>query len=397
MSAHDETTATTTIPTDTDRLAAAAWSRVAEPTDAAACALIGVLGPAPAWQWLSDGADPAELLHGDLAQPARRVITQARERWLPRVGDATPEADLDHIIRLGGAYIVPGDPEWPEILTDCADAPWGLWVRGQRQRLRDLGEDTLALVGARAPTRYGINATHAITAEAARAGHGIISGGAYGIDTAALRTALAYDVAVASVFAGGLDRWYPAHNASLFDGLIASGVAISAYPPRSRPARWRFLDRNWLIAALSAGTVVVEASARSGALNTAAHVRELGRHVGAVPGPIDSVMSHGCHTLLREGAQLITSGRDASEMIRPLGATRPARLPKRRGLLDGLDAHAARTLDAMPVASAASVSAIVRAAGLSASDVMVALAHLELAGRIAREGSMYRRVPTPKD
>lgn len=375
-----------------ERRASAAWSRVAEPTDATARALIRLMGAHSAWTWLHEGAHAAALSDTGLSEQARRVIEEARQRWLPRLEGVDPDADLDHIERLGGCYLLPSDPHWPTTLEGSDDAPWGLWVRGRAEALRELGDDAVAIVGARAATRYGIGVTHEITAQACRAGHSVVSGGAYGIDTAALRAAVATAPATVCVFAGGLDQWYPAHNASLFEGLIAHGAAISAYPPRSRPARWRFLDRNWLIAALSAGTLVVEASARSGALNTAKHARTLGRHLGAVPGPVGSAMSVGCHDLIRDGAQLITSGRDLSEMVRPVGSTPPAHHPKRGGLLDGLEGVCARTLDAMPAREAASVSAIVRAAGLSAADVLPALAELEMTGRVERSPAGYRRV-----
>ncbi|MDU0968685.1 MAG: DNA-processing protein DprA [Actinomycetaceae bacterium] len=382
-------------PTWDDRLGAAAWTRVAESSDADAAILIGVLGPARSWQWLRDGAsvDALATQSRALSGAAAAHLGEAAKRWRPRVEGVDPEADIDRIRRLGGTFLMPGDAHWPATLTDVPDpVPWGLWVRGNTAALAGVADRGVAIVGARAASRYGMNATHQIVAGACDAGIGIVSGGAFGVDTAALRCACAFDVPVVAVLAGGLDQWYPAQNTRLFETIQTSGAICSFYPPHSRAARWRFLDRNRIIAGLCAGTVVVEAGARSGALNTAKHARDLGRHLGAVPGPIDSAQSVGCHELLRSGAQIITSGRDIAEMIAPIGDVKPAHLAKPTGLLDGLDQTSARVFDAMPAVEAATVDSIQRAAGLALSDVLSALAGLEMSGKIQREGGKYRRV-----
>lgn len=382
----------TTDPLITDpRLAAAAWTRIAEPTDAAALALIGALGPAEAWHWLVEGAHPGALTEGSLSPAARRVLQAATKRWLPRLTDIDPARDLEHIERLGGCFLIPSDPAWPSVLDADEQAPWGLWVRGNPDCLEPVGAGGVAMVGARAMSHLATDVTAELTTDAASFGIGVISGAAYGVDAVALRAALAAEVPVVAVVASGLDRWYPAQNVSLFEWLSKDGAIVSAYPPRTRPARWRFLDRNKLIATLSVGTVVVEASVRSGALNTAAHARALSRHLGAVPGPILEATHFGSNRLLREGAVAITSGRDIAEMIRPVGSTPDARLPIPLGPLDGLSPTAARTWDALPVASATTLPSLVRASGLATSDVLLGLAELEMAGRVEREGTKYRR------
>ena len=152
-----------------------------------------------------------------------------------------------------------------------------------------------------------------------RPGATVVSGAAIGIDGAAHRGALAVDGATVAVLACGVDRVYPAAHATLLERIAATGLVVSEYPPGSVPARHRFLVRNRLIAALGAGTVVVEAALRSGAQRTAADTEALGRLVMAVPGPVTSGPSAGCHQLIRDGALLVTSADDVLEAVGRLG------------------------------------------------------------------------------
>ena len=164
-----------------------------------------------------------------------------------------------------------------------------------------------------------------IAADLAEQGWVIISGGAYGIDAAAHRGALAARAATIAVLACGLDQPYPAGHAGLFADIAGDGLVVSEWPPGRRPARLRFLVRNRTIAAMTCGTVIVEAGERSGALNTARHAAELGRPLMAVPGPVTSAQSAGCHRIIREwGATCVTCAADIIELLSPLGTADPA-------------------------------------------------------------------------
>ncbi|MEV0766147.1 DNA-processing protein DprA [Nocardia sp. NPDC050435] len=216
--------------------------------------------------------------------------------------------DLEQIQRLGGRFVIPGDPEWPADLlaamsgVDAAPEsmmPAGLWVRGRA--LNDVLGPALAVVGARASSPYGEHVTAEIVAAATSRGWTILSGGAYGVDVAAHRAALAADAPTVIVAAHGLDRAYPNEHRQIFEQVAQTGALISEYPPGVRPAKPNFLARHRLIAALSGALVVVEAGLRSGITAAAFRAQRLGRPVFAVPGPITSASSRGCHELIAAG------------------------------------------------------------------------------------------------
>ena len=190
-----------------------------------------------------------------------------------------------------------------------------------------------------------------------------------------------------------MDRLYPAGNEELFRRIIAMGAVIAEAAPGSSPGRHRFLARNRLIAALTSGTIVVEAGLRSGAISTANHAGRLLRPLGAVPGPVTSAASAGCHHLLRETqATCVTSVAEARELIAPLGQV-PVQEPLLgTGLLDGLAEDQSRVLDALPVRATAEIDSIARTAGLSPAEVRSALGLLELTGRVRRSGNRWARV-----
>jgi DNA processing protein len=214
----------------------------------------------------------------------------------------------------------------------------------------------------------------------------IVSGGAYGIDGMAHRGCLATGGTTVAALAGGVDRAYPAGHADLL-GRIAQGpgVVIAEVPCGTPPTKWRFLQRNRLIAALSDATVVVEAGWRSGSLNTAGHASALGRPLGAVPGPVTSAASAGCHRLLREyDARCVTSADDACELLGTLGDERPTptdRTDDRTRVLDALSARSPRSPDDLA-----------RRAGIAPDEVRGLLAMLELDGRVRRGSDGWRRV-----
>ena len=225
----------------------------------------------------------------------------------------------------GYRLICPADPEWPTQLDDLGDArPVVLWARGSED-LRFAAIRSVAIVGARAATAYGSHVAAEIAAGLAARGWTVVSGGAYGIDAAAHRGALAEGGPTVAVLASGLRFGYPKGHADLFAKVRGSGVMVSENPPDEAPSRPGFLVRNRVIAALSRGTVVVEAAIRSGALNTARHARELNRLVMAVPGPVTSTQSAGCHELIRDwAATCVTGVEDVIELVAPLGAGLPS-------------------------------------------------------------------------
>lgn len=364
-----------------ERLAAASWSLLVEHPDPVAGALVAQLGPAEALDWVQ------HVLDGriDAGHPRWR---QAVDRWAPRLETLEIRRQLEVLQRLGGELVVPGDTQWPTALDDFGfEAPHALWVRGRLSRAPGL-----AVVGARSATSYGQRQAADLAAGAAERGLAVISGGAYGIDAAAHRGALAVDGDTVAVLAGGPDRLYPAGNTRLLEQIIDTGAVISEYPPGAAPTKHRFLARNRLIAALGLATVVVEAAWRSGALSTAAHAAGLSRPVGAVPGPVTSAASAGCHRLMREQhAVCVTDAAEAVELCGPISASAPRELDNPPSLLDGLAPLESRVLDAMPARGAADTAKLARVAGVAPAEVRSALGRLELAERVERHGSQWRR------
>ena len=357
-----------------ERLARAAWSRLAEPGDAAAAALVGEVGAALALEAVVTGRGPA--------------------RWRSRLEEVDPAADLAAVTALGGRLLVPGDGEWPEPVDDLARAddegrrslspPLALWVRGPL-RLDEATRSAAALVGTRTPTGYGEHVAAELAAGLADRGFTVWSGGAYGIDAVVHRAALAVGGRSIAVLACGVDRAYPAGNTALIARLVQRGAVVSEVPPGSVPTRWRFLERNRLIAAATRGTVVVEAAWRSGALATADRAEKLLRAVGAVPGPVDSAMSAGCHRLLRErGAVCVTGADEAAELLGRAGEhPLQARTVEVRPL-DGLDPTELRVAECLPRRGSATTERVARDAGLDVADVQAVLGRLELSGVAGR-------------
>lgn len=295
--------------------------------------------------------------------------------------------------------VTPDDEEWPTLaLAPFAGAPvrdrpqgrapLALWAIGP-ERIDEVAGRAAAIVGTRACTAYGEHVAADLSAGLAENDVTIVSGGAYGIDGAAHRAALSVDGLTVVVLAGGVDVLYPAGHSALLHRVSRSGLLVSEYPPGVRPARHRFLTRNRLVAALSGATVVVEAGIRSGAASTAAWARSLGRVVCAVPGPVTSAASVGCHALLQAGAELVTRAEDVREIIGRAGElagelqhpTDPldALTDSERQVYEGLPARAARTPDEIAVAS-----------GLPAGDVLGPLAMLEIAGLVQRHEGKWR-------
>ena len=229
--------------------------------------------------------------------------------------------DLDELERAtaacGARFLIPGDDEWPTSLNDLGErVPTALWVRGAVSFLTAPLSDRVTITGARAATCYGEHVTTELASNLTHAERIIVAGGAYGIDAAAHRAALATGGQTLAVMVGGLDRLYPSGNRELLARVGDLGLLASEMPPGSAPTKWRFLARNRILGALSGATVVVEAGYRSSSLNVAARATQLGRPVGAVPGPVTSAASSGTHRLLREGiASLITDATDVTALL----------------------------------------------------------------------------------
>ncbi len=310
-----------------------------------------------------------------------------------------PPVSLDDPWAVGGGrYLIPGDGEWPTQLDALGRAaPWGLFVVGQE--LRVAAARSVAVVGARAATQYGVHVASELATDLALRGWTVVSGGAYGIDAAAHRGALAGEGVTIAALAFGIDVAYPRGHVGLFARLRDSGgVLVSEFPPGTTPTKPRFLLRNRIIAALTRGTVVVEAAHRSGALNTAATARRLGRPVLVVPGPVTSAQSAGCHRLARadEPARIVT---DAGEVIEEVGlvgelAERPDPL---RRVRDSLDDTSLRVLEAMPAEAAISLAELSVVAGVEAAATGGILLRLVAAGLVAEAAAGFVRVPGAAD
>ncbi|RSS31170.1 DNA-protecting protein DprA, partial [Streptomyces sp. WAC08241] len=261
--------------------------------------------------------------------------------WRLRANAAEPARDLDTVHALGGRFLIPGDTEWPRQLDDLGDArPIGLWLRGPAD-LRTWALRSVALVGARACTPYGAHIATDLATGLARKGWVVVSGAAYGIDAAAHRGALAADGATVAVLACGVDVPYPRGHDRLIRRITEQGLVAGELPPGSHPTPSRFILRNRVIAALTRGTVVVEAQHRSGSLSTARAAARLGRHTMGVPGPATSALSAGVHELLRGDATLVTDAEEIVELVGDMGQLAPVRrgpvLP--RDLLAPATAH----------------------------------------------------------
>ena len=227
--------------------------------------------------------------------------------------------DLElEISKAGGVFITPEDNDWPISLADLATPPIGLVIAGDRSVLLKL-DKSISIVGSRRPTNYGLQLSYSLASQASLAQLVVVSGGAYGIDTAAHQGALSVGGLSIAVLAGGINRLYPLENQKLFKDITKSGLLISEVMPNTESKPYRFLIRNRLIAALSRSTVVVEAKFISGSIRTARDAAEIFRPVFAIPGPVTSPLSEGCHRLIAERvADIATSLDEILEVITPL-------------------------------------------------------------------------------
>lgn len=332
-----------------------------------------------------------------------KALATRRLRWNRRM-ERTLNAEAHMAATCGAWLVTPADPLWPPQLNDLGPArPYGLWCRGDSRHLLDLASaPSVALVGSRDPSIYGTEATTHLAAELARRGYTVISGGAMGIDIAAHRAALTQqgsDLPTIAFMAGGLDRIYPAQNSDALNMIVDRGLIMSEVSVGNTPTRWRFLERNRLIAALARHTIVVEARWRSGALNTARHAMEIGRTLWAVPGQINSPNSVGTNRLLRDGlAQTLTEAADILEYDAAagfeLGTEHESEWDQAASssALDELTERQGRVWDDLSPRSYRGVDEIAAALGLSARDVMADLFHLGRCGLAESSGTSWRKV-----
>jgi DNA processing protein len=382
-----------------ERRARAVWTGIVEPGDGTAGALIAALGASVALRAVTDGWSPRRITHAvrsqdqadgwidDLEDDGEKALL----RWLPRLDSTSAVASVWLAAHHRATLIIPGDRAWPVRLNDLgAHAPLALWVRGDPARLTETTR-SISLVGARAATGYGEQVTVESASALVGRGFAIVSGAAYGIDGAAHRATLASDGTTVAFLAGGVDRPYPSGHDSLIGRIVETGVVLSEVPCGGPPTKWRFLQRNRLIAAMSQATVVLEAGWRSGSLNTAGHAAALGRPLGAVPGSVMSAASAGCHRLIREyGATCVTSADEMAQLADGSEAD-IGLFTGGASSSTGLTSGEVRVLDALTTRSGRDVRDIARRSGLPVDDVRSILGVLQLSGVVdeRQQGWIY--------
>jgi DNA processing protein len=372
------------VSPDDDRLARVRLNVLTEPGDVRVSRLVLQLG--------------AVALADELGRESD--LLGLRDDVRLREPDLDPQRILDRAHREGIRYVVPGDAEWPAALDDLdatepvqrlGGRPLGLWVRGPLS-LHEVVPRAVALVGSRSATTYGVGVAGDLAAHVAAAGRPVVSGAAFGIDQAAHRGALGAGGPTVAVLACGVDRAYPSAHRPLLDHLAAHGAVVSELRPGLPPTRVRFLARNRLIAAMSQGTVVVEAAVRSGALNTANWAGRLGRVLMGVPGPVTSAPSEGVHELLRTGeAVLVTRGEHLLECLAPVGTAMVSRRRAEDRAIDALDLLELRVLDAVPLVREAPSTSIAHTAGLDHAETRRALRKLAGLGAVEQIADRWRR------
>lgn len=361
-----------------DLLARVFLARVVEPGDEVGGRWIRELGAVEVARRLRNGG------------PQLTGVTDKRWAGLcARAGLVEPGRDLAVAQDAGVRFVCPGDVEWPAQLDDLGDArPIGLWVRG-RSNLRTWALKSVAVVGARACTEYGAHMAATLAAGLAERGWVVVSGGAYGVDGAAHRGALGATGVTVAVLACGVDRPYPRGHAELIRRIAEQGLVVGELPPGEHPTPSRFILRNRVIAALTRGTVVVEAAYRSGSLVTARAAQRLGRHTIGVPGPATSALSAGVHELLRGDAVLVTDAAEIVELVGGMGELAPDRrgpvLPR-----DLLEPAARRILAALPGNRAAPPREIACGAQTTEDDAIARLYELRALGYVERHGDGWK-------
>ncbi len=370
-----------------ERRALVGLSRVVEPGSRAVVLAVADRGPVAVWE---------ALRHG---RPCGGVSPGLRAGAALRAEGYDPDHDLVRMTRSGLRFVTPQDDEWPTARLwwtpepGLEAPPLGLYVRGAH-RLDEAVARSVAVVGARAATAYGTYVAGQLSTELSDRGFTVISGGAYGIDAAAHRGALASSRSpTIAVLACGVDVAYPRGHDRLLGQIAQTGLVASELAPGTSPTRGRFLVRNRLIAALSLGTIVVEAARRSGSLATLSRARLLHRPVMAVPGPVTSALSAGCHDQLRspdDPAICVTRVEEVLDVVGALGDDAAAPLRGPVGPRDGLTDTVRLVLDALPVRTGLGEASIARAAGVSSLVVQQVLPPLLAHGLVERTQDGWR-------
>jgi DNA processing protein len=359
-----------TAPTDDERVATATLLRIAEPAS-----------PAMATYVREHGV----LATLDAVRSGAAIGGMDTDGMRHRLAGASGERDLELGASVGARLLCPGDADWPPLLDDLR---WvdrdclGLWVRGPLS-LPEVCERSAAIVGTRVATDSGAHVATELATGVAEQGWTVVSGLAYGIDGVAHRAALAAGGPTIAVLACGVDVPYPSGHRSLYDRIAAEGLVVTEHPPGASPQRPRFLVRNRIIAALSLGTVVVEAALRSGARSTATHAGLINRHLMVVPGPITSATSAGCHQLLRDRPEAVVVTR-AEEIIEQCGhmGELAAHVSGPATVRDALGPTVGRVFEGVPVLRGTAAGAIAATVGVSVDVATAALAALAAAGLV---------------
>lgn len=352
-----------------------ALAATVEPEDKSMSSLLRGLDPFAAWEMVRTNAG------GKFGRAA------------PRVKQLRVDAIVQRTVEAGARFVIPGDAEWPSGLDDLANPPFCLWVAGVGSLAEQLTR-SVSMVGARAATPYGTQVAGEFAYGLAGRGFTVVSGGAHGIDTASHRGSLAAGGCTVAAMACGIDIAYPIANTDLLHEIEQVGMIVTELPPGSAPQKQRFLSRNRVIAAMTPGTIVVEAGLRSGSRSTATAATRLGRLLAAVPGPVTSPASAGPHQLIRDcGATLVTDVDECAELFGSIGADLAE--PKREAptVYDSLAEPDRRLLDAMPVVRGTTVERLAVSAGLTPREVTRGLAGLHAAELVERIESGWRRAP----
>jgi DNA processing protein len=424
-------------------VARAMWTGIVEPGDRVAGLIVSALGAAAALDLIVEERSAREVVealkaaslgsddpfdaagvrvHGQTLgsndeETRERDVAKAIARWKPRLMPHSSLSVLRRAESVGARLLIPPTAAdtpsgslttWPTGLDDLGHhAPIALWMRGAEDSVRGMG-NSIALVGARAATGYGEHVAMEASAGLVDRGYAIVSGAAYGIDGMAHRAALASHGTTVAFLAGGVDRFYPSGHDALLARIVESGAVLSELPCGEPPTKWRFLQRNRLIAAASNATVVLEAGWRSGSLNTAGHAAALGRPLGAVPGPVTSAASAGCHRLIREFEAVCVTNADEMAELAPLDGARydvghrgavelsgldlPPGVPNDSGSATRSAASGdrpslqVRVLDALSTRAARTSADVAARCGLAASTVQGILGVLELENKVTERG-----------
>lgn len=368
----------------TEREAYVALAHCVEPGDAAAGRLLRSVGP-------------VELV--DRIRTGRTGLRHGEGLAARLAGSGHVDAD-DRAARCDARIITRVDREWPTQLEALGEqVPLALWVRGAAD-LRLLALRSVSIVGARASTAYGEEVARMWAAELASDAWTVLSGAAFGIDAAAHRGALAAGGSTVAVLAGGVDVPYPRAHTTLLARIAEEGAVVSESPLGESVRRQRFLTRNRVIAALGRATLVVEAADRSGTTATARAASAMNRPVLAVPGPISSAASAGCHRMIRDGLAILVA--DVPDLLDMLDLThgraaRPGERMPHEGSprsRDGLGLRERTVLDALPARGVLGLDGLVRAAGLSHTDVLAGIGILASDGWVAEDGGGWRLART---